>query len=38
MNKFYEEFKLMRQMGASVEHAFRWAKAMRACDYNPFVD
>jgi hypothetical protein len=38
MNKFYEAFKEMRQHGMTVEQAFRWAKAMRACDYDPFVD
>jgi hypothetical protein len=36
MLKMYEEYKAMRQMGATVETAVEWAKMMRACDYNPF--
>ena len=38
MNKFYEAFKEMRQNGMTAEQSFRWAKMMRACDYNPFAD
>ena len=26
------------QNGMTVEQSFRWAKMMRACDYNPFAD
>lgn len=38
MNKFYEAYKEMRQSGMTVEQSFRWAKMMRACNYNPFAD
>ena len=38
MNKFYEAFKEMHQNGMTAEQSFRWAKMMRACDYNPFAD
>lgn len=38
MERFYKEYKEMRQKGLTVEQAVRWAKMMRACDYNPFVD
>lgn len=38
MERFYREYKEMRKNGMSVDAAFRWAKAMRACNYNPFID
>lgn len=38
MERLYKEYKEMRQRGLTVEQAARWAKLMRACNYNPFAD
>lgn len=37
MERFYKEYKEMRQIGLTVEQALWWAKMMRACNYEPFA-
>lgn len=38
MERLYKEFKEMRKLGATVQHAVEWARMMRHCNYNPFAD